>query len=268
MVSQAPSASALAAVAVVAVGIYLWYRRRADSATLSPPLLKRNLDSSSSGGSRSVAGSSNNVEAVLSRRVSATPGLAKPVEGFLVAATAAPAGFGGLIPEDAHADGPASTDSEDDDVAQDKTSWSIARRGPNAEVKEVRDSSFRRRSADKVERASGLKAKSSSLASHLVTPAMHNRSVVDYHKAQGTPLIGSRTIAGLGLAGKSPGQALRIPPRAGEEPEGLKGWAGRGDGKDTTSSSFKRRTSKDRSRTGASRALDGLSSIAGTPHGK
>jgi hypothetical protein len=117
--------------------------------------------------------------------------ISDPNSTFVWQTVKPPEGFGGLIPEDTEADGPLSTDSEDEEpVEQDKTSWSTV--GSKAET---RDASFRQRTKEKVDRAASLKARSDMLASHLVTPAQHNRSVLDHHKLQGTPLIGSRTVA-------------------------------------------------------------------------
>jgi len=125
---------------------------------------------------------------------SVKPSLEKPVTGFLVAAVSPKPGFGGYIPEDAPtgADGPESTDSEDDGGGDTVSQSFVIGRGG---AKNVREASFRQRSEDKVQRAATIKIKSRELTSHLITPAMHNRSVAD-SIARGEQLpMGSRTIA-------------------------------------------------------------------------
>jgi len=99
-----------------------------------------------------------------------------PVTGYLVAAVHAPEDFGGFIPEEG--DGPPSTDSDEDEdelgasfkPKRDETHVSFI-----GEKKTVREASFRRRSAEKIERAQEVKIRSGSLTSHLITPAQHNR---------------------------------------------------------------------------------------------
>jgi len=117
----------------------------------------------------------------------------KPVAGFLVAAEPPKPGFGGYIPEDAPtgADGPESTDSEDDNGDTVSQSFVIGRGGS----KNLREASFRQRSEEKVERAATIKIKSRELTSHLITPAMHNRSVADAIARGEQQPMGSRTIA-------------------------------------------------------------------------
>lgn len=99
--------------------------------------------------------------------------LTAPLDGYLVAAVAAPDGFGGFIPED-RGDGPESSDSDDDDEKSrsDLSSFSFHVCTPNRTCtnnehgglstrffwwqdgkKEVRDSSFRQRDAAKLERS-------------------------------------------------------------------------------------------------------------------
>lgn len=98
--------------------------------------------------------------------------LSHPASGYLVASVVPEAGFGGFIPEDGCADGPPS--SSDDELDSEQLGQScVSFRGK----KEAREGSFRHRSDDKVERAKGLKISSKELASHLCTPAQHNRKV-------------------------------------------------------------------------------------------
>jgi len=112
--------------------------------------------------------------------------LSPPVRGFLVAAIQTD-GFGGFIPEDTDADGPPSTDDEEE--SPDTATWASFRG-----VRYSTEGSFRQRSNDKVERAQGLKASTSSLPSHLCTPAQHNRKVEERHLESAAPPLGSRTV--------------------------------------------------------------------------
>jgi len=139
--------------------------------------------------------------------------LSPPVAGFLVAAVKPEDGFAGFIPEDTEADGPPSTDEEeDDDESQKAPAESFGRRKPREDSfndswaafggkKEAREGSFRKRSAEKEDRAQTIKAKSSSLASHLCTPQQHNRKVENLLEKQlrwdpqTPPPPGSRTVA-------------------------------------------------------------------------
>lgn len=97
--------------------------------------------------------------------------LSPPVAGFLVAAVKPEDGFAGFIPEDTEADGPPSTDEEeDDDESLKAPAESFGRRKPREDSfndswaafggkKEAREGSFRKRSAEKEDRAQTIKAK-------------------------------------------------------------------------------------------------------------
>lgn len=112
----------------------------------------------------------------------AAPPPAAPLPGYLVADSAAPPGFGGEWPDKYSTDG---SDS-DEDIVADLSSCSFSHTGG----KHVRDSSFRKRDAAKLERAKHMRAQSSVLTSHLVTPAQHNRSVQQYAD-EGIPCPGT-----------------------------------------------------------------------------
>lgn len=99
----------------------------------------------------------------------AVPPTATPLPGFLVASVAAPSLAG---PSNGDAADQSSDSSSDDDVVADLSSCSF-RDGR----KIVRDSSFRKRDAAKLERARAFKAHSSCLSSHLVTPWPAHRSI-------------------------------------------------------------------------------------------
>ena len=101
------------------------------------------------------------------------PGLNNPMDGYLVASQPAPDGFGGVIPEDSQ--GPPSTASESD-YDSGMESEAPAMSFVNGK-KFLREASFRKRNADKLQRAKQIRAKSNSLTSHLITPQMHNRRV-------------------------------------------------------------------------------------------
>lgn len=98
----------------------------------------------------------------------------EPIPGYLVASNAAPEGFGGLWPDK---DGPSSSDDSDDDCSESGQSFRAQGLTQSFSMgqRSVREGSFRKRDADKIERAKRIR--SSCLTSHLVTPAQHNRSV-------------------------------------------------------------------------------------------
>lgn len=123
---------------------------------------------------RSLVSSLRRTEKVEAPRL---PALPPAIEGYLAASVAAPVGFGGAIPEDC-GDGPASTDSEEEDTV---TSWSFK----GQSFKGIRDASFRKRDDGKLQRARVIQARSGQLASHLVTPQIHNRRVREQLLATG-----------------------------------------------------------------------------------
>jgi len=169
MAGNASSASLIAAAALVGLSIWLWTRRR-------PPLPGPcqdepcEVETAAQGTTAQCDDDAVSDIGPLGSRVPQPPPEPPkpPMKGFLVAGVQAPEGFGGYIPEEG--DGPPSTDSEDDDVVRDVTSWSSvgAKKAP-------REASFRQRSSEKAARASVLQANSKELTSHLVTPAQHNR---------------------------------------------------------------------------------------------
>lgn len=125
----------------------------------------------------------------------------KPLDGYLVAAVPLegtspvappapveqPASADAAADPAAELDGPPSTDSEEDDIVDGQAlSFANGRRA-------VRESSFRKRSDDKIARA---KIISSSLASHLVTPAIHARrlATAPEEAPEPAPPSGSRTV--------------------------------------------------------------------------
>ena len=105
------------------------------------------------------------------------------LDGYLVAAVAASdIGLPATEP-----DLPWTSSSEDEEEQAAKVEFS-----PASDVF-TRELSFRKTSADKQARAKELQARSSSLTSFLVTPAMHSRSLPP--QDEGThPALGSRTV--------------------------------------------------------------------------
>jgi hypothetical protein len=99
----------------------------------------------------------------------AAPPSSVPLAGFLVASSMSPVRTDRPA---ARAATPDSSDDEDGDVVADLTSCSF-----RAGQKETRDSSFRKRDAAKLDRAKAIKAHSSVLTSHLVTPGPAHRSI-------------------------------------------------------------------------------------------
>ena len=114
----------------------------------------------------------------------AAPPASVPLTGFLVASSMAPARTD--RPASPRPPTPDSSDIEDGDVVADLTSCSFS-----AGRKETRDASFRKRDAAKLDRAKAIKAHSSVLTSHLVTPGPSHRSVD--HSA-----VGALHVAGDG----------------------------------------------------------------------
>jgi hypothetical protein len=175
-----------------------------------------------------------------------------PIPGFLVASVAAPDGFGGQWPEK---DGPSSSDS--DEGASESTdsfrdmqsiSFSNGRRS-------VREGSFRKRDAAKLERAKRIR--SNCLTSHLVTPAQHNRSV-ELNRLNVLSAGGSVGSTGCNTVATTPrniseDKLMQIPEWTGGTP------AGGGGGSEATP--YKRRARKSSSKFG-----EGL--VALTPKGK
>lgn len=100
----------------------------------------------------------------------AAPPSSVPLAGFLVASSMSPARTD--RPAAPRPPTPDSSDDEDGDVVADLTSCSF-----RAGQKETRDSSFRKRDAAKLDRAKVIKAHSSVLTSHLVTPGPSHRSI-------------------------------------------------------------------------------------------
>ena len=126
----------------------------------------------------------------------AAPPASVPLTGFLVASSMAPARTD--RPASPRPPTPDSSDIEDGDVVADLTSCSFS-----AGRKETRDASFRKRDAAKLDRAKAIKAHSSVLTSHLVTPGPSHRTVD--HSA-----VGALHVAG---DGKVAPHSVTITPR-------------------------------------------------------
>ena len=161
----------------------------------------------------------------------AAPPTATPLAGFLVATVAAPSVAGS---SSAGAAERSSDTSSDDDVVPDLSSCSFS-----DGKKIVRDSSFRKRDAAKVERAQAIKARSNCLASHLVTPGPVRRSVdhsalsvlretdasADGKVAPHSVTITPRKVEIAEIAERGPltestfDPSLRIPPHAAAAPK-------------------------------------------------
>ena len=91
--------------------------------------------------------------------------LSPAINGFLVASVTPEDGFGGFIPEDTDKDGPESSDDEDPVGVKSREMSFTSFRGK----REVREASFRQRTADKVDRAKSLKAKYAPVSVTLTT---------------------------------------------------------------------------------------------------
>jgi len=102
----------------------------------------------------------------------------QPIAGYLIASRAAPVDFGGPLPEETGDCGPpilSCSDNEDGPFHAPR----LLPAQPASQLSEMREFSFRKRSPEKLLRAEALKARSSCLASHLITPAMRNRRLFD-----------------------------------------------------------------------------------------
>lgn len=172
----------------------------------------------------------------------------EPIPGYLVASNAAPEGFGGLWPDK---DGPSSSDDSDDDCSESGQSFRAQGLTQSFSMgqRSVREGSFRKRDADKIERAKRIR--SSCLTSHLVTPAQHNRSV-DLNRLSILSAGGSiGSTPGCNTVSTTPrkltaGSMQGIPEfdhRGSYQAERMPPGAEQGAGS-PVSNSFKRRTSK------------------------
>ena len=177
---------ASAGLAIGAAAIYYYWTRNKTHLRHRTRATTFTLSFRSSGNSSTTPGSSSrpctahpekghgDEACVTSARIAKDgPGLNNPMDGYLVASQPAPDGFGGVIPEDSQ--GPPSTASESD-YDSGMESEAPAMSFVNGK-KFLREASFRKRNADKLQRAKEIRAKSNSLTSHLITPQMHNRRV-------------------------------------------------------------------------------------------